>query len=53
MRRRDLLALGMIAPSVQLLMLHPALAQSKYPDRPIRLVIPAGTTPWGARGRRR
>jgi tripartite-type tricarboxylate transporter receptor subunit TctC len=40
MRRRDLLALGMIAPSVQLLMLHPALAQSKYPDRPIRLVIP-------------
>src|SRR5262245_49003579 len=40
MRRRDLLALGVIAPSVRLLMLHPALAQSKYPDRPIRLVIP-------------
>ena len=40
MRRRDLLALGVIAPSVRLLMLHPAFAQSKYPDRPIRLVIP-------------
>jgi len=40
MRRRDLLALGVIALSVGLPMRRPALAQSKYPDRPIRLVIP-------------
>ena len=40
MRRRDLLALGVIALSVRLPMRRPALAQSKYPDRPIRLVIP-------------
>ncbi|HET7023068.1 MAG TPA: tripartite tricarboxylate transporter substrate binding protein [Xanthobacteraceae bacterium] len=40
MRRRDLLALGMTAPSLRLLLLHPARAQAKYPDRPIRLVIP-------------
>ncbi len=40
MRRRDLLALGVIGLSVRLPMRRPALAQSKYPDRPIRLVIP-------------
>jgi tripartite-type tricarboxylate transporter receptor subunit TctC len=40
MRRRDLLALGVIGLSVGLPMRRPALAQSKYPDRPIRLVIP-------------
>src|SRR5499425_2448774 len=39
MRRRDLLALGMSALSLELLP-HPARAQAKYPDRPIRLVIP-------------
>src|SRR5436305_5659632 len=40
MRRRDLLALGMAALSLELLLPHPARAQAKYPDRPIRLVIP-------------
>src|SRR5436309_9236576 len=40
MRRRDLLALVVIGLSVGLPMRRPALAQSKYPDRPIRLVIP-------------
>src|SRR3989449_2539401 len=40
MRRRDLLALGVIGLSVGLPMRRPALAQSRYPDRPIRLVIP-------------
>src|SRR5436190_11457438 len=40
MRRRDLLALGMSALSLELLLPHPARAQAKYPDRPIRLVIP-------------
>src|SRR5262249_41796235 len=40
MRRRDLLALGVAALSVRSLTLQPVLAQSKYPDRPIRLVIP-------------
>src|SRR6266704_4482448 len=40
MRRRDLLALGVAALAARSLTLQPALAQSKYPDRPIRLVIP-------------
>jgi tripartite-type tricarboxylate transporter receptor subunit TctC len=40
MRRRDFLALGVAALAARLLTLQPALAQSKYPDRPIRLVIP-------------
>src|SRR5262245_492950 len=40
MRRRDLLALGVAALSVRSLTLQPVLAQSKYPDHPIRLVIP-------------
>jgi tripartite-type tricarboxylate transporter receptor subunit TctC len=40
MRRRDLLALGVTALSVQLPMPRTVSAQSKYPDRPIRLVIP-------------
>jgi tripartite-type tricarboxylate transporter receptor subunit TctC len=40
MRRRDLLALGMATLSLELLLPHPARAQAKYPDRPIRLVIP-------------
>jgi tripartite-type tricarboxylate transporter receptor subunit TctC len=40
MRRRDVLALGLAAVSARALAPHPAFAQSKYPDRPIRLVIP-------------
>src|SRR5450432_1102831 len=40
MRRRDVLALGAAAVSARALASHPAFAQSKYPDRPIRLVIP-------------
>lgn len=39
MKRRDLLALAAVALSAAALT-HDALAQSKYPDRPIRLVIP-------------
>src|SRR2546428_4230639 len=38
MRRRDLLALGLAALVVR--SSHPAFAQAKYPDRPIRLVVP-------------
>ena len=37
-KRRDVLALGLAAFSARAL--SPALAQSKYPDRPIRLVVP-------------
>ena len=37
MRRRDLLALSLAALPMAL---RPAAAQSKYPERPIRLVIP-------------
>src|SRR5499427_11113771 len=40
MRRRDFLALGVAALAARSLTLQPAFAQSKYPDRPIRLVIP-------------
>ena len=40
MRRRDLLALGATALPLRSPMLQPAHAQSKYPDRPIRLIIP-------------
>src|SRR6266576_808624 len=40
MRRRDLLALGLTALSGPTLTRRPAFAQSKFPDRPIRLVIP-------------
>ena len=40
MRRRDLLVLGMAVLSLRSLLPHPARAQAKYPDRPIRLVIP-------------
>jgi tripartite-type tricarboxylate transporter receptor subunit TctC len=39
MKRRDLLALGVVAISEWALTRH-APAQSKYPDRPIRLVVP-------------
>ena len=37
MRRRDLLALSLAALPMAL---RPAAAQAKYPERPIRLVIP-------------
>ena len=40
MRRRDVLALGLAAVSARALAPRPAIAQAKYPDRPIRLVIP-------------
>jgi tripartite-type tricarboxylate transporter receptor subunit TctC len=40
MRRRDLLACGLAALSARSLIPHPAFGQSKYPDRPIRLVVP-------------
>src|SRR5712691_5850373 len=37
-KRRDVLALGLAAFSARAL--SPAFAQSKYPDRPIRLIVP-------------
>jgi tripartite-type tricarboxylate transporter receptor subunit TctC len=40
MRRRDLLAFGLAGASAQLSVPRVLFAQSKYPDRPIRLVIP-------------
>src|SRR5205809_2350524 len=40
MRRRDLLALGLAATSARLLAPSAAFAQARYPDHPIRLVIP-------------
>lgn len=40
MRRRDLLALGLAALPARSLTLRPAAAQSRYPDRAIRLIIP-------------
>ena len=38
--RRDFLADGLTALSAQFFTLHSVFAQSKYPDRPIRLVVP-------------
>ncbi len=40
MRRREVLALGLAALSVPASTLRAARAQAKYPERPIRLVIP-------------
>ena len=40
MRRRDVLALGLAAVSARSWAPHSAFAQARYPDRPIRLVIP-------------
>ena len=40
MKRRDLLALGLAALSARTLLSVPAFAQSTYPDRPIRLIVP-------------
>ena len=43
MKRRDVLLLGLSALSTQALMPRAARAQAKYPERPIRLVIPFTT----------
>src|ERR671931_2859888 len=40
MRRHYLFALGLVLSTLPWAGTHPAFAQSKYPDRPIRLVIP-------------
>ncbi len=40
MRRRDLLASGLAALSAPALAPFSAFAQSKYPDRPVRLIVP-------------
>jgi tripartite-type tricarboxylate transporter receptor subunit TctC len=40
MRRRDTLSLGLAALAARTLAPWPAVAQAKYPERPIRLVIP-------------
>jgi tripartite-type tricarboxylate transporter receptor subunit TctC len=40
MRRRDVLGLGLAALSARSLAPRSAFAQSKYPDHPIRLVVP-------------
>jgi tripartite-type tricarboxylate transporter receptor subunit TctC len=40
MKRRDFLALGASALSAPALVPRGALAQAKYPDRPIRLIVP-------------
>jgi tripartite-type tricarboxylate transporter receptor subunit TctC len=40
MRRRELLALGVTTVLLRSLLPQPARAQAKYPDRPVRLVIP-------------
>jgi tripartite-type tricarboxylate transporter receptor subunit TctC len=40
MRRRDLLSLGLVVLSAGPVMSRRSFAQSRYPDRPIRLVIP-------------
>src|SRR3989442_2948306 len=40
MRRRDMLTLGLAAVTARALAPRGAFAQAKYPDRPIRLVIP-------------
>ena len=40
MKRRDVLALGLAVLSARALAPGAAIAQSKYPERPIRLVIP-------------
>jgi tripartite-type tricarboxylate transporter receptor subunit TctC len=40
MNRRGLLAFGLAGPVANILGPHSALAQPKYPDRPIRLVVP-------------
>src|SRR5438309_2326875 len=43
MRRRDVLALGLVALSAPAVTSRRSRAQSRYPDRPIRLVIPFTT----------
>ena len=43
MRRRDVLTLGLVALSAPAIISRRVRAQSRYPDRPIRLVIPFTT----------
>src|SRR6185295_6219169 len=43
MRRRDVLALGLATLSAPSMLSRPLRAQAKYPERPIRLVIPFTT----------
>jgi tripartite-type tricarboxylate transporter receptor subunit TctC len=40
MRRRDILVLGALAATTRMIPSGRAVAQAKYPDRPVRLVIP-------------
>ena len=40
MKQREVLAFGLAALSMPASMLRAARAQAKYPERPIRLVIP-------------
>jgi tripartite-type tricarboxylate transporter receptor subunit TctC len=40
MKRRDVLTLGLGCLTAGVLAPHPTFAQSKYPDRPIKLVVP-------------
>ena len=40
MKRRDLLALGLASASAAALRPLPSFAQGKYPDRPIKLIVP-------------
>jgi tripartite-type tricarboxylate transporter receptor subunit TctC len=40
MRRRDLLSSGLAALTAPALYPTTALSQSKYPDRPVRLIVP-------------
>ncbi len=57
MKRRDVLKFGLGALSAPVLLPHAALGQAKYPDRPVRLIVPfppggAYDTigrPWGER----
>jgi tripartite-type tricarboxylate transporter receptor subunit TctC len=42
LKRRDVLTLGLFGPAAGLLTLCPAYAQSTFPDRPIKLVVPFG-----------
>ena len=40
MKKRDFVRLGVAAAALQTLGVRPVLSQAKYPNRPIRLVVP-------------
>ncbi|MDD1633112.1 MAG: hypothetical protein LUP91_13015, partial [Methylococcaceae bacterium] len=40
LKRRNVLRIGAAALSAAVLLSRPALAQSKYPERPIKLLVP-------------